>query len=524
MPNAILKYNIILNSLLNISYNNNIILISWPRFVEIEEEKKTNKNQCTLIYKGLISKIFFFYSITYPKINYPCSIQLKNRLYEKYIPTDGQPNFENKIYYADNYYIYLYDISTSRRRKLINYYKEVNTKHLYLLKFDVKDMVTHVVFFILIETGMHRNNLILADFDFINNTYEKPKIIYNINDFVILGNSYLNLNSEFAFLLSRDMVSGFILHISTGNLELIKTGNNIIRAYHSPFNHGYCMIFRTAKNEYKFTQNFSPEIDLPNNVENGSKNTNNVNYINIFNFKCGDLTCFKLEKDEHIIDILFNATSDYCFCAISLISSINIYNREMKFIISVNFNFKESPYIISSLLFLDSTLIYSRNDSILYFYPYDNINQLIFRNNRKPIYISGILPDRFILVSITANSNISISDITSPMINPLEPILIGYLDSPNIDYDLVKQCVINMFTNQISQKLIDKLINKNLKEIAWLFIDDEKSTFQNLDIKMNLINENLNFEKIIENVFINKNFNDKLDIDDIIWKLNYDSN
>ena len=360
--------------------------------------------------------------------------------------------------------------------------------------------------------------------DFINNTYEKPKIIYNINDFVILGNSYLNLNSNFAFLLGRDMVSGFILHISTGNLELIKTGNNIIRAYHSPFNHGYCMIFRTAKNEYKFTQNFSQEINPPSNIENGSKSNDNVNYTNLFNFKCGDLVCFTLEKNEHIIDILFNTTSDYCFCATSMISSINIYNREMKFIISLNFNFKESPYIISSLLFLDSTLIYSRNDSILYFYPYDNINQLIFRNNRKPLYISGILPDRFILVSITANSNISICDITSPMINPLEPILIGYLDSPNIDYDLVKQCVINMFTNQISQKLIDKLINKKLKEIAWLFIDDEKSTFQNLDIKINLLNENLKFEKIIENIFINKNFNDKLDIDDIMWKLNYDSN
>ena len=524
MPNNILKYDIILNSFLNICYNNNIISISWPKFVEIAEEKKSNKNECTLLYDGLQSKIYFFYSATYPNINYPSSIQLKNRYYETYIPRVGQQNFENKIYYADNYCIYLYDISTSRHRKLINYYKEIGIKNIYLLKFDVKDMITRVVFFILIETALHRNNLILADFDFINNTYIKPKIIYNINDFVILGNSYLNLDSDFAFLLNRDMISGSILHISTGNIEQIKIGNNIIRSYHSPFNHGYCMIYRTTKNEFKFTQNFTPEIRPPNNIEKGSSDNNTLNYNNLFNFKCGELTCFQTEQNDHIIDILFNTISDEYFCATSFITKINIYNREMKFICSIDFNFKESPYLTSSLIFLDCTLIYSRNDSISYFYPKDNVNQLIMRNNRKPIYISGILPDRFILVSLTANSNISICDITSPMINPLEPILVGYLDSPNIDYELVKHCVIIMFTNQISQYFIEKLIKKNLKEIAWLFIDDEKSSFQNLDIKINLINENFKFDKVVESIFSNKNLCDKLNLDDIMWKLNYDAN
>jgi len=523
MPNDILKYNIILNSFINICYNNNIMAIFWPKFVEIAEEEKSNKNECTLIYKGLISKIYYFYSSNYPKINYPAAIQLKTRFYETYIPIEGQPNFENKIYYADNYCVYLFDISTSRHRTLINYSKELKTKNLYLLKFDVKDMITRVIFFILIETGLHRNNLILVDYDFINNTYVKPKIIYNINDFVILGNSYLNLNSEFAFLLGRDMITGHILHITSGNLESVKIGNNIIRAYHSPFNQGYCIILRTIKNEFKFTQNFSPEIG-PSNIENGSSNNINVNYDSLFNFKCGDLICFKLEDNEHIIDILFNINSDLYFCAVSMIDKINIYNREMKLIASLKFNFKESPYIISSLFFLDCTLIYSKNDSISYFYPYDNINQLIFKNNRKPIFISGILPDRFIIVSQTVKINISISDITSPMINPLEPILIGYLDSPNINYDLVKQCVVNMFTNQISQKFIDKLINKNLKEIAWLFIDDDKSSYQNMEIKLDLLNENFKFEKIIENILINEKLNEDLDLDQIIWKLNYDDN
>lgn len=517
---SILKYNINLNSLINISYNNNIISISFPNFVKIQNEDKKNKEEYNFIYSGLTSKIYFFYNATYPKINYPSATQLRNRLYEEYIPIEGQPNFENKIYYADNYHVYLYEISTSRHRKLFNYSKEYKSKNLYLTKFEAKALENSMIFFILIETQLHRNNLILIKFNFENNSYDTARIIYNINDFVILGNSNYYFQSNYAFLLGRDMTTGYILKISTGDLQEIKIDSNIVRTYHSPFNQGYCIIYRNIKNEYKFSQNFTPEIFPPNNNENIYEK----DMSSFMNFKCGDLFCFKLKENEHVIDILFNIASNNNFCAVSLLDKINIYNREMKLISTLKLNFEESPYIVSSIFFLDSTLIYSKNESISYFYPKDNIEQLIFRNNRKPIYISGVLPDRFVIISQTDNKNISISDVTSPMLNPLEPILIGYLDSPNINYDLVKLCVVNLFTNQISQSLIDKLINRNLKEIAWLFIDDDKSTFQNMNIKLNLLNEKYKFENIIESILANKPIKSKLDLDEIIWKFRYDKN
>ena len=517
-PNAIYKFNILLSSLINVSYNNNILSVSWPKFIEPEE--KVNKNECTLIYTSLITKLFFFYSAEYPKINYPSSIQLKNRYYETYIPVQGQPNFENKIYYADNYFIYLYDISTSRQRKLINYAKEYGAKNLYLLKFDIKDMITRVIFFILIETEFHRNCILIIDFDFENDRAGPLKTIENINDFVILGNSYLNIDSDHAFFLGRDMANGFIFQMSTFNLTPIEIGNDIIRTFHSPFNQGYCMIYRNLKNEYKFTQNFTPDI-APQN-QNNQPYQGVDNYNNLFNFRCGDLYCFQLEENERIIDILFNTTSEMYFCAVSMIDKINLYNREMKIVSSLKFDLKESPYITASLIFLDCTLIYSRGNKISYFYPYDNINQLILRNNRKPCYISGILPDRFLLVSQIANNNIYLSEITCPMINPLEPILIGYLDSPNINYELVKAGVVTMFTNQVSQHLIDKFINRNLKEIAWMFIDDEKSSYSNLNTKIDLLNDNYKFDNILQYLNFNKDLTSKLDLDDLIWKFNYD--
>ena len=520
-PNSIYKYNICLNSLLNISLNNNILSVSWPKFVELKEKK--NKNDCTLVYTSLITKLYFFYSSEYPKINIPSSIQLKNRPYEMYIPIQGQPNFENKIYYADNYNIYIYDISTLSHRKLIEYSKKIDEKKVCLLKFDIKDMVTRVIFFLLIETEFHRNSLLIIDFDFQYDQEGPLKNLENINDFVILGNSYLNIDSDYAFFLGRDMANGFIYQISNKNLNPIEIGNNIVRAFHSPFNLGYCMIYKNIKNEYKFTQNFNPMI-VSNNQNNQPIAYGGVdNYNNLFNLQCGDLYCFQLEENERIVDILFNITSDYCFCAVSMIDKINIYNREMKIVSTLKFDLKESPYLISSLIFFDCTLIFSKGNSISYFYPYDNINQLILRYNRKPIFISGILPDRFLFVS-QKNQDIPKFEITSPMINPLEPLLIGYLDSPNINYDLLKQAVVTMFTNQVSQNLIDKLINRNLKEIAWMFMNDEKSSYQNINAKVDLLNEKLKFDEFMETLNLNVDLKSKLELDDFIWKLNYDSN
>ena len=521
-PNAIYKYNIALSSLINISYNNNILSVSWPKFVEIEIEDKNNKNECTQVYTSLNTKLFFFYSAEYPKINYPSSIQLKNRPYETYFPVQGQPNFENKIYYADNYFIYIYDISSSRHRKLINYAKEFGAKNLYLIKFDIKDMITKVVFFILIETEFHRNCLLIIDFDFECEGAGPLKTIDNINDFVILGNSYLNIDSDYVFLLGRDMANGFILKMSNFNLSPIEIGTDIIRAFHSPFNQGYCMIYRNLKNEYKFTQNFTPDI-APINQNNQPGAFQGVNnYNNLLNLRCGDLFCFQLEENEIIIDILYNITSEFYFCAVSMIDKINIYNREMKIVSTLKFDLNESPYITSSLIFLDCTLIYARGNKISYFYPNDNINQLIFTNNRMPCFISGILPDRFILVSQIANNTLSLSEITSPMISPLEPIVIGYLDSPNINYDLLKHGIVTMFNNQVSQNLIDKFLNRNLKEIAWMFIEDEKSSFQNLNLKIDILNEGYKFDNIIEFFNLNKDLTSKLDLDELIWKFNYD--
>ena len=544
------RYNTITSSFLNISYNNNALSVTWPNF-KLEKMKINGKLENYLLFPYFTSKIFFFYNNNFPKIDYPLSTQLNYRNYESYIPSKTQPNFENKLYYADNYFVYLYEISSGNSRKLINYTKEAGIKNLYLLKFDVKDLITGVFFFILFETDLNKIILIIIDFDLENNTVRKVKNFDNVNDFVILGNnSDLNISNDYIYMLGKDMQNGFLYQISTGNLTKIEIESSALRIYHTPFNDGYCILYRNLLNELKFSENYK-KISKKNNsidktfdisslrdnpyedsivLNSSNLNQNNNNSMAVdeekLKLKCSSKNAVKLEFNEREIDIIFNTNNNSInqkyFCAISMIDKINFFDVDMKFISSIKLQLKENPFLISSLFFLDSTLIYSKGSIIYYYYPKDNINQKIFSNSRTPTFVSGLLSDRFILVSQGTNNNIKTSELTTPLINPLEPILIGYLDDENINYNLLREGVVNLFTNQISNHLIKKLIKKNLKEVAWLLISDSKSSFQNLGIKTKILNDMHEFDKILENIIINRDFSADFNLDEVIWRLNYD--
>jgi hypothetical protein len=103
------------------------------------------------------------------------------------------------------------------------------------------------------------------------------------------------------------------------------------------------------------------------------------------------------------------------------------------------------------------------------------------------------------------------------MINSLEPILIGYLNQNIIDFNLIKEAVTNLYTNQFSNNLVEKLIKKDLKEVALLLVNDNKSSYQNLKTKIVLLNDLLKFDMILGTLFNNKNL--KNDVRIIIRKI-----
>ena len=145
------------------------------------------------------------------------------------------------------------------------------------------------------------------------------------------------------------------------------------------------------------------------------------------------------------------------------------------------------------MFWIGKTLIYSQGNKVYYFYGDDNINQKIFTNSRSNTFVAGILSDRFILVSKPDSDEIDNTILTTPALVPLEPLLIGYLDSSKLDYNLVRECVVNMFTNQISSNLIEKFLSRDLKEVSWLFVSDLKSSYPVVSQKVQIINDLLKF-------------------------------
>ena len=117
---------------------------------------------------------------------------------------------------ADNYFIYLYEICSGNVRKLINYTKETGIKNSYLLKFDIKDLITSIFFFILFETDLNKIIMILIEFDMENNVTKKVKNFENVIDFVILGNNYdSNILNDYLYMLGKDKQNGYLYQIST---------------------------------------------------------------------------------------------------------------------------------------------------------------------------------------------------------------------------------------------------------------------------------------------------------------------
>lgn len=315
-----------------------------------------------------------------------------------------------------------------------------------------------------------------------------------------------------------------------------------------------------VKNENKIDSNFdciksnkvinNQSINLENtsNIqfdENITKNNFNNSFFKeqIFNFKNECKTSFYLDFSEREVDIkwsyckninnnlndsnLIQYNSYLCnyLCAISMIEKIVICNYQLEQLYVIKIPLIESPNIICSMYWIGTTLLYSKGNSIYYYYPNDNICQKIFTNDKPHTVISGVLADRLILVNkLWGSKKIESVSITTPIVSPLEPIIIGYLDIPNIDYQFLKEAILNMFSNQVSDLLINKLLNRNLKELAYYILKDSKSSYPNLKAKLSISNDLLNYKNTLDILFPNIEFKNSVQIEDLIWQFCYNHN
>ena len=569
------KYNIITSQFITFSNTSNLISIKWPQTRMDKIKNVDGKNEDYLLLVNYSSKFFFIYDNIHPKINFTNATQMTYCDYKDLIPTDTNKIIvERFIYVCDNYFIYQYDVVQGSIRKLLNYTKEYNLKYALPLKFDAKpkrkriDNTTDMKFLILIQND-NANKMVLyiqMNGETGNSTVRMSKKFEDVIDFTVLGNEEDDI-LEF-LLLNKNKQIAMIYNVNTNSIENVNIEGSINRVYWSPFTQGYSVIYRNVLNQLKFSENislsifhkttrnekdhyFEKEIKENNdnfsniqeneytnirptvvsfNVNEHKQSTNSIKSNSVskplFNFKNENKTSLYLDFSEREIDIVWSspAKNEY-WCAISMIEKILICNHELTPLFKVKIALLENPNIISSMYWVGKTLIYTRGNDIYYYYPQDNILNKIFTNDQTHTIVSGITPDRFILSNkIWGSKELVTISVTTPIISPLELILIGYLDYNDMDYNIVKEAVINLFTNQLSDSLINKFLKKDLKEVAYNFIKDNKSSYTHTSQKIKVANDLLDFENSFDLLLPNLDPKNNIQMEDLLWKLEYDQN
>ena len=580
---SLAKYNILTTNFISCSNISNLISIRWPNLRMDKIKNNEGKFEEYLLFLSYNCKFFFIYDNINPKINFPNASQLTYPNYLDLIAStelnsfNTNPNlpcnlvFEPYLYVCDNYYVYRYSIETGVTKSLINFTKKFNLKNIMVLKFEVRpkrkklspDTKIHLM--VLIQNELHVKSILIIELNGNSdgNSVSFTKKFDDIIDFIPLGVE----DDDLAYILflhkNKQIVILFdVINQTTENKNI---EGSINRMYGTPFTNGFCVVYRNVLNQLKFSENIGlsifhkdNEFDNLNKSDSGKigENTNigqldfsktpdkssifenTVQVINKFSFKNSSKTALSLDFSEREIDLSFTCINNnksrgksdkfvYEFwCAISMIEKILICDKELAPIFQIKISLLENPNIISSLFWIGCTLIYTKANDVFYYYPNENIQNKIFTNDQTHMLVSGVLSDRFILINkIWDSKELKAFDVTTPAISPFEPIMIGYLDyGIDINYNIIKHAVLNMLTNQVSDYLINKFILMNMNEVASILANDSKSSFIDLITKLKLNNSLLDFGSNIDMFFPNLDLANKIKVEDLIWKLEYDQN
>lgn len=166
--------------------------------------------------------------------------------------------------------------------------------------------------------------------------------------------------------------------------------------------------------------------------------------------------------------------------------------------VQINTDFSYN-FVFSSYWF-GQTLLYTTQDHILYL-NLDGESQIIFTFNSSRSVICNTLADR---ISIATYDNADDVIIKTRKVHMLEPLLMGYLasikDSDEIDIKVIK-CIKYLDTEQLSKKLISKLISKKMYFSAWYLLQNPLSPQFTLNDKFRCLQELHKPKELFELIF-----------------------
>ena len=96
------------------------------------------------------------------------------------------------------------------------------------------------------------NKIFLSNASF--NKHTKEYFLTRFQIILILDKS--NILNDYIYLLGKDKQNGYLYQISTEKETKIEIESSALRIYHTPFNEGYCILYRNLLNELKYSENY----------------------------------------------------------------------------------------------------------------------------------------------------------------------------------------------------------------------------------------------------------------------------
>jgi hypothetical protein len=88
-----------------------------------------------------------------------------------------------------------------------------------------------------------------------------------------------------------------------------------------------------------------------------------------------------------------------------MVEKIVITDENLLILYTLKFSLLENLNIISSVFWMGKTLFYTKGNSIVYYYPFDSIEQKIFTSDQTNLTLNGLFSDRIIYTAAFPPSN-----------------------------------------------------------------------------------------------------------------------
>ncbi len=88
-----------------------------------------------------------------------------------------------------------------------------------------------------------------------------------------------------------------------------------------------------------------------------------------------------------------------------MVEKIVITDENLLILYTLKFSLLENLNIISSVFWMGKTLFYTKGNSIVYYYPFDSIEQKIFTSDQTNLTLNGLFSDRIMYTSTFPPSN-----------------------------------------------------------------------------------------------------------------------